>query len=60
MNIEINIKLTKPLTQSQINAILELSENDKFLYQMAVRQQVFENLELDEMDFDPKVEVELV
>ena len=58
MNIEINVKLTKPLTDLQAQALTQLDETEKFLYLMAIRQEIFEGLDLDNIDLDKSVEVE--
>ena len=61
MNIEINVKLTKPLNSEQAQAISQLSETEKFLYLMEIRQEVFEVLELDFVEnFKSKVQVDIV
>jgi hypothetical protein len=58
MKIEINIKMTKELNAIEQFAISELTENEKFLYSMAIRQDVFESLELNEL-LNPKIEIEI-
>ena len=50
--------MTKELNAIEQDAIKELTENEKFLYSMAIRQDVFESLELNEI-LNPKIEIEI-
>jgi hypothetical protein len=58
MKIEINIKMTKELTERQTLAVLSLTNNEAFLYLMAIRQEIFETLALDDIELDKIVQVE--